>query len=309
MLGLNVKRGVESTLERVFKASGNTFGSLEFRWSGRTAGIIHKPENTILVFPSIDEGAQIDQVIFNNLIGYAMHELGHAWYTSNEPWDRARENEPLFVGSLINGLEDPRIENCVINSGFAPNAKALFGNLVNDILRRDGYVRPDDKKNIPFLLAIEGRRLNGYAIEAPSIVEDSPYAEHLTWALSKAHVATSTDEIVKIAIELFKRLKDQDKVSESKPESKPESGESGEQPEESTEGNGEPDENVIDNDDMTEAILKDAEHDRSFERGRDVEPTQFIKDVMFEHQLVIDSDKWDKRPSIAKPVTAKIEWK
>jgi len=210
MLGLNVKRGVATTLERVFNASGEEMGELEILWSGKTAGIIFDKRygvtNAKVIFPSVDEKSDIPQTMFNNLIGYALHELGHAWYTDNKPWDRARNEFGSFVGSLINGLEDPRIERCVIESGRAPNARALFENLVNSILTKDGYVEPDDKKNIPFLLAIEGRRMNGYNICADSIVDASPWKKDIKWALKRANKAKDTAGIVKIAVELFKRL-------------------------------------------------------------------------------------------------------
>jgi hypothetical protein len=166
MLGVNVKRGVATTLERVFNASGNQFDKLEVLWTGRTAGIIFERSinacNAKVIFPSIDETSQIPEHTFNNLIGYALHELGHAWYTDNRAWDRARNKHGKFVSNLINGLEDPRIERKVIESGRAPNSRALFENLLNSVLAKDGYVKPDDKQNIPFLLAVEGRRLNGY---------------------------------------------------------------------------------------------------------------------------------------------------
>jgi hypothetical protein len=214
MLGVNVKRGVATTLERVFNASGNQFDKLEVLWTGRTAGIIfergHSSCNAKVIFPSIDETSQIPEHTFNNLIGYALHELGHAWFTDNRAWDRARDKHGKFVSNLINGLEDPRIERKVIESGRAPNSRALFENLLNSVLAKDGYVKPDDKQNIPFLLAVEGRRLNGYNISHASIVDDSPWAKHLHWALKKARVAPDTATIAKIAIELFKRIREQE---------------------------------------------------------------------------------------------------
>lgn len=222
MLGIDVKRGVASTLERVFNASGNRFDKLEILWSGKTAGIIHRRSpfgvSAKVLFPTLDETKVVPKETFNNLIGYALHELGHAWYTDNEPWDKARDKHGSFVSNLINGLEDPRIERLVVESGRAPNARALFENLVNSILKRDGYVKPDDKRNIPFLLAVEGRRLNGYAIIEPSIVDASPWATHIRWALRKAQTATDTKAIVKIAVELFKRIREQE---QPKPEEKP----------------------------------------------------------------------------------------
>jgi hypothetical protein len=214
MLGVNVKRGVATTLERVFNASGERMGELEVLWSGKTAGIIFDRRNgrtdAKVIFPAIDEKSDVPHTTFNNLIGYALHELGHAWYTDNKPWDRARAEHGAFVGALINGLEDPRIERCVIESGRAPNARALFENLLNSILTKDGYIEPDDKKNIPFLLAVEGRRMNGYAVCVDSIVEASPWKKDIKWALKRAHKATDTASIVKIAVELFKRLSEKE---------------------------------------------------------------------------------------------------
>jgi len=207
MLALEAKRGVEATLERVYKSTGNDFEKLLITWSGNTAGISTDGNTTYIMFPGIDETKPVEQSLFNELIGYALHELGHKWFTQDRPWDHARREHGAFVGALINGLEDPRIEQKVINSGYAPNAQALFGFLVNQVLRKNGYVQPDDFKNIPFMLAIEGRRLNGYDICVPSIVAKSPYAAELRWALKAAQKATDTRRIVKIAVELYERLK------------------------------------------------------------------------------------------------------
>jgi hypothetical protein len=212
MLAINAKRGVESTVERVFNSTGNEFSRLHVLWTGSTAGIIFNRRGAVvdakIVFPAIDEGKEMKRSTFNNLIGYAIHELGHAWFTENKPWDQARSEYGQFVGNLINGLEDPRIERKVIESGYAPNAKALFEELLNSILKKNGYVEADDLKNVPFLLAVEGRRLNGYHIDAPSVTDLAPWSADLHWALAEAQVAPNTQRIAEIAIELFKRLKD-----------------------------------------------------------------------------------------------------
>jgi hypothetical protein len=212
MLAINAKRGVESTVERVFNSTGNAFSKLQVLWTGSTAGIMFK-RNSVgvdakIVFPAIDEGAEMKRSTFNNLIGYAIHELGHAWFTANDPWDKARNEHGQFVGNLINGLEDPRIERKVIESGYAPNSKALFEELLNSILKKNGYVEADDLKNVPFLLAVEGRRLNGYQVDAPSVTDLAPWSADLHWALAEAQLAPNTQRIAEIAIELFKRLND-----------------------------------------------------------------------------------------------------
>lgn len=207
MIALEAKRGVEATLERVFKATGNRFDKLVVAWTGTTAGIKTEGDTTYIMFPSVDETKPVPQTMFNELIGYALHELGHKWFTQDRPWDNARKQHGAYVSALINGLEDPRIEECVVKSGYAPNARVLFEFLVNQVLRKNGYVEPDDFKNIPFILAIEGRRLNGYTICFDSIVDASPYKVELRWALRAAKKARDTKTITEIAIKLYARLK------------------------------------------------------------------------------------------------------
>jgi len=338
MLVLNAKRGVESTLERIFAASGNKFSSLSFKWTGSTAAIAFKKDSegvkATVVFPAVDENAEIDNRTFTNLIGYALHELGHAWFTSNIEWDIAARQHGQFVHQLINGLEDPRIERRVIKSKYAPNAAALFENLVNSILDRDGYVSPDDKRNIPFLLAIEGRRLNGYNIKAPSIVDASPYAEHLHWALREAHRAKDTRTICEIAIELFKRLKEQDskpKEPEPNPEQQesqePQEGEGqgegqsegegqqgeeqeseGQEGEGENEGEGQQGENEETQGEQTNREPSDQRggNPTDWTGGRPVEPTDFINKEL--EQVKCAADKNGDRPAVGKIQIATFDW-
>jgi hypothetical protein len=212
MRGHQVKRGVTSTLERVFQASGQRINKLQVYWTGKTAGInfTRTSKNEIeamVVFPAIDDLGDISRPVFNNMIGFAIHELGHAWFTDNEPWDLARSREGEYLSSLINGLEDVRIEQAVIDSGYAENSAVLFEELTNSMLDKYGYVEPDDISNVAFMLAIEGRRLNGYNIPTPTILDRSPYAGNIRWAVELTLQATSTKQVVAIAQELLNRLK------------------------------------------------------------------------------------------------------
>ena len=63
MLGLHAKRGIATTLERVFNNTGRTFGKLEIIWTGKTAGICFDGTgsrlNAKVIFPAIDEKSQI----------------------------------------------------------------------------------------------------------------------------------------------------------------------------------------------------------------------------------------------------------
>ncbi len=212
MKGIDVKRGVAATMERIVANSGSKFRSLQVKWFGTTAGINFNREGSqidaTVIFPALDELADVDRGTFNNLIGFAIHEgPGHGLYTNNEPWDQARAKHGQYVGQLINGLEDPRIEQRAIESGFAPNSKYLFENLLNAVLARDGYVEPDDLKNIPFMLAVEGRRLNGYHVDVPSIIDQSPLAVHIHEALQSAKQSRNTEGVVLAAIKLYEQIK------------------------------------------------------------------------------------------------------
>ena len=336
MLGINVKRGVATTLERVLNSSGDRFNKLEVFWNGTTAGINFKrSKNRIdakFIFPSIDETKTIPNDVFNNLIGYSLHELGHAWYTDNEPWDFVRDTQVKFVNNLVNGLEDPRIEQLVIDSGRAPNSRALFENLLNSILNRDGYVSGKDKKNIPFLLAVEGRRLNGYNINVRSIVDDSPYAVHLHWALQSARIAKNTQRIADIAVELYNRIKEQDKQRNQeeqeeqddgnptnpsdKPSDKPtnpsdeqgdeEGGEDGDE-----EGGNKPSNKPSNEQGEEEGEQEDGNGsghgDEGFDGGRDVEPSTFIEGELGKHSSTVDKDA--PRPSFGKPRFETFNWR
>jgi hypothetical protein len=184
----------------------------------------------------------------------------------------------------------------------------LFENLVNSILTKDGLPKPDDFQNYPFLLAIEGRRLNGYSICLPSVIDQSPHAAELRWALDKAHTATDTAAIVKIAIELYKRLqqnkpqdKPQDKPEgkqEGKPEDKPEQGDDqGDQQDGDQQQDGQGSEQ---SDEQGDEQGKQLAH-----TGRGVEPDDFISDELSD--LKCDADAQYERVIPKPPVFQTIE--
>jgi hypothetical protein len=314
MLGLDVKRGVEATCERVFIASGNRFSDLQVLWGGRTACINYSKDrlgavNATIVLPALDETKVIPQPVFNNMVGFVLHELGHAWFTDNKPWDDAvtTHKDGKYIGSLINGLEDPRIEQCVIESGFAPNSLPLFDALICSLLREKGYVKEINKQTLPFVLCIEGRRLNGYAIDVPDLIAGHAYEPEIRSALQLAKDAKSTKQIVMIANELYDVLF---------PKSEAGGGEGAEQPpiDQPSGGSGNP----ADGTDKGEptADKPDGESEGEGDEGgepsddrepledkggdaRDVEPNDFIKTQLGDFGCEADGRRYG-RPSIKK---------
>jgi hypothetical protein len=314
MNGLEIKRGVTATMERVVAASGNKFDALNVVWSGKSAGITYTREgnkiNATVFFPAVDNMAQISRSVFNNLIGYALHEgLGHALYTDNQPWDDARDMYGSFLHQLINGLEDPRIEQCAIDSGYAPNSKILFENLLNSVLAEEGYVEPDDLKNIPFLCAVEGRRLNGYNVIVPSILDQSPLAVPIRKALLAAQSATNTAAVVKAALELHNQIKKEQQQQQQKGgkqvAGKKQDGQKGEKEEEEGEGSGDakgesdtqgtPDPNK-----PSTASVRGSQHGAE----RSVEPTSFINRQLDPHR----PEGGNQPPAVGLPKIATFDW-
>jgi hypothetical protein len=126
------------------------------------------------------------------------------------------------MGNLINGLEDPRIERKVIESGYANNSKALFETLLQNLLAKNGYVDKVTYGNLAFVLCVEGRRLNGYDIPYPNPIPVCIHADAMTQALLKAQKATSTKQIVAIAKTLYDLFPKQPKQPTQPPEQPPE---------------------------------------------------------------------------------------
>lgn len=320
MQGHQVKRGVTSTLERVFHASGQKLAKLQVFWTGKTAGINFSRNkdghvDAKVVFPSINELGDVPRTKFNNLLGFAIHELGHAWFTDNEPWDRARDNKGPYLNALINGLEDVRIEKKVIESGYADNSRVLFEELLNSMLDEYGYVEPDDIDNVSFMLAVEGRRLNGYAVNVPTILDKCPWKDDLEWAIKESTNAPSTARVVAVANELMIRLKKSTKDQYPKPQPQPQGGQ-GKDLTSSQEGEGEAGEagegKPSQGDAKAQGNGKDPSQtpkrgkghstspfDQSNFKARPVEPDKFIQDQLMDHADSIREN--NPRPAYSKP--------
>ena len=305
MLGMDVKRGVTATCERVFTASGNRFENLKVLWGGKTACINYSKGldgvSATIVLPNIDESKPVPQTQFNNAIGFVLHELGHAWFTTNKPWDDAvkEHKDGKYIGSMINGLEDPRIEQCVINSGYAPNSAPLFNALINSMIGKNGYPDELTKQSLPFLLAVEGRRLNGYSITAPDLVSTSIYADEINRALQLAKNAKSTREIVTIAENLYDELfpvseegeseggepDEGDEPTEGDDSGKPSDGEpsDGSEPSDGQPDEGKPDDGETKDGKQGKEPLKD-----DGTEPLDVEPNEFIKRSLRKFDCVAD---------------------
>jgi hypothetical protein len=279
MKGFEIKIATEATFERL-NAHVKGFKQINFVWGFQTAGIQVKGDKVEVFFPSIDETKEINVGLLHRMVGYVCHELGHLWFTDNGVWDNTAKGDK-WIHSLINGLEDPRIEAKVIESGFAGNSRNLFTGLVNHVV---GGEIPMDFRNIPFILAVEGRRLNGYPILAPQTYQQTPWAADIQWALDEAHVARNTARICTIAKELARRLADQQDQQDQQGQQDEQEGNQGDQGgQDGSEGQGEgqgTDEGQEGQEGAKEGQGKGKGKGKG---GRSTEPADWINDEMGDH--------------------------
>lgn len=218
MKGFIAKSALTALLEKVWLASGNSIRRLEVKFAGSHAGIRFERQfgalSATVILPAIDESGEVSQEVFNDIIGYVLHELGHAWFTDNEPWDAAVRKHGKVLGGIVNALEDCREEMAVIRSGYADNARALFVQLANNVFK-DGF---DNTmiENVAAVIAVEGRRLNGYELTVADLFFGCPWAEEIADALCDSRHCSSTADVVKVAVALWDKIKP--KAGEDKPE-------------------------------------------------------------------------------------------
>jgi hypothetical protein len=84
MLGINLKVGVEATLQRLNAHSkGRQFKDLKFVWGYPTAAISEYDGKVTVYLPHVDEAGVVPQGLLHRLVGYVCHELGHHWFTES----------------------------------------------------------------------------------------------------------------------------------------------------------------------------------------------------------------------------------
>jgi len=348
MLGSEFKRAVHATIERVFKASGRDFSRLEVLWhGGQRVGVQFKAGLPVLdrrgrhvssidatiLLPNVDDKGMIPDAKLPLFIGYVIHELGHVWHTDNAPWDAWRHDP--FISRIINGLEDPRIERCVIDEGYLSNARSLLEGVTNHMLLKTNcspYVDPNDLHNLAFQLAIEGRRLNGYRLVAASVVHQSIYREPLEWALTAARSAKCTGDIVAIAVEFAERVRqiseqdkgddkgddqqdgdqDGDQGDQDGDDQGDQDGEQGDDSDGEQQDGDQPSDQPTDQQGEGEGDAQDngRDSDSGNKKGggeiRDIEPDG--ADVLADHVSSVDAG-FTPRPVVLKPQTYKFNWK
>ena len=218
MKGIETKRAVSTTLEKIWQASGREPADMTIIFAGKTAVLTHerytgrdrKVKDRIKInMPAIDETGDIDVSLFSNLIGFSLHELAFAWFDPNLALQKAAGgNKSVYAYACA--LQDVRVEQELIESGYAGNARALLENLLNSTLAGQPALDNTYKQNVPAIISIEGKRGNGYTLTRPDTLSGSPWEEAIAKALKALSVAKTTETVLMIAQALYEDIGDID---------------------------------------------------------------------------------------------------
>ena len=215
MKGTVAKAELTALFAEVWRSSGNKIKRLDVRFVGQGADIRFRRRrlklSATVLLPALNNTEDVPQELFNYLTGYVLHEVGHALFTDSDPWDDAAREHGRVLGGIINGMEDSRIEMEVIRSGYADNAHARFVQLTNRTFQHGFDI--DMVENVSAVLAVEGRRWNGYELTVPDLLSDNQWGPEIVRALRDSQSCQCTADVVKVAIELWSKIKEDQESS------------------------------------------------------------------------------------------------
>jgi hypothetical protein len=204
MLGINLKKQVLDKMHELHKKSGVAKDFFVSWLGGNSASMVNGiGDDAYITLPTVEDEQIYSTNFFNQVLAYGFHELGHVWFTDHLLWNWAHSVHGFALTDLINGLEDVRIEWELIKHGYVK--QAVFESLINRHLI-DGLPDTRSHHNLGFILACEGRRLNGYRIKATPLLDRCPWASDLWWALMKLKSVKGTSDVVTISTKLYRRL-------------------------------------------------------------------------------------------------------
>ena len=181
-----------------------------------------------IYYPSMDLTGELseDQVAIAR--GYADHETGHCRHTDLNKFRRYaskafKEGKP-FKKSLLNGIEDPRMEARVIRDypGARENLNATTNAVAREFLEQyrespEAFEKEEWYGLLPVLLANMGRKHNGqqgtdldeFLETCRSLVGAKNYQQAEQWAEQITGLA-STHDACKLTDRIFEQLVDQE---------------------------------------------------------------------------------------------------
>lgn len=210
--GSAIKSAIETTLRKTWVAANNgtNLDGLTVRFAGTGASMSEHPTSlglrVVISLPDIKDEHAYSDTDADRILAYALHEIGHAFFTDSHSWDQAveKEQDPL-LHRCINAFDDVQQEAALIRSGYAFGAQRLLTGLVQHITKdcnAESFKRID---NLPFAACIDGR---GYGVSVSHLVPQE-HAALVAEAVAKAKALTCTADAVEAGVWLWNKLKQQ----------------------------------------------------------------------------------------------------
>jgi hypothetical protein len=159
-------------------------------------------------FPVMPVQSFISREEMNRWIGYAIHELCHALFSSRNAWNIAVSAR---ISPLVNGLEDVRIEKKLNDTGILVNSYEILNGLLAWVTAQcPANYDPNDFSQLPWTVAMVGRiRVCGYAIPVAETfaAKLTPTNQvFLDWIMDRIRSTQNTMDVVTLALEIQTRL-------------------------------------------------------------------------------------------------------
>jgi hypothetical protein len=215
------RAGWQHTDVKVVADSVTGTASVDWRGDGQTQW----PRSYVTVnMPVRPAQYRMTATEFEHYAAYVIHEVGHPLWTSKSVWLRA-----VATGrhTLLNALEDVRIEKATIDANLALNTRRALGALCDSLNTKalsEGY-DPNDLKSLGWTLSFLGRGANGYEMDVASVRNridpQGEVASVLGWALSDLAACRSTQACLDLVDKIIAALNAGRKSNPGKPRSNP----------------------------------------------------------------------------------------
>jgi hypothetical protein len=143
-------------------------GGLECQFSGDgafAAWLGGEHVKAVIRYPTIPDNASLSRGEADLFTGYTLHEVGHIAFTDNGTrpvWLGYSPVERVLLKNLWNGIEDGRMEYCVISDGRSRGARSALRRLLANMTHKmPSDWSPTNIKHAPFALALLSRSALG----------------------------------------------------------------------------------------------------------------------------------------------------
>ena len=233
--GTAIKSAIETTLRKTWSAANNgtNLDGLIVRFAGTGASMSEHATTqglrVVISLPDFKDAHAYTDAHADRILAYALHEIGHAFFTDSHAWDAAiravMQVDMDLLHRCINAFDDVQQEAALIRSGYAVGAKRLLTGLLEHITRDCDAKSFSNLSNIPFAVCVDGR---DYGISVAHLVPQQ-HAALVTEAVAKAKALTCTADAIEAGHWLWQKLKQaqQDQANDnSKPSDEQSDGES-----------------------------------------------------------------------------------